>query len=189
MKKEKKQINKGFLQRDGLWFRIFILIISVLLLYVIFINREELKNLSQYGYLGIFVVNFISASSIFLPLPGTASVFIGGAVWDPVIVGIVSGLGSAFGELFGYFLGYGGRGLIKDFKGKGEWVKKIEKNFHKNGMRTTFIFAILPLPVFDVIGVIAGAVSFPVWKFFLAMVSARIIRNILFAFTGTKLFS
>ena len=184
-----KDIKKRSSPADSLILRYVILGFSVFLLFLIFYYREELKNLSDYGYAGIFIVNFISASTVLLPLPGTASVFIGGAVWNPVIVGIVSGLGSAIGELFTYFLGYGGSSLLKNMAKKKEWINKVEKNFHKNGFRTTFLFALLPLPVFDVIGLIAGAVNYPVWRFFLAMVSARIIRNILFALTGTKLFS
>jgi hypothetical protein len=30
------------------------------------------------------------------------TVFVGGAIWNPAIIGIISGLGSAFGELFAY---------------------------------------------------------------------------------------
>lgn len=182
----KRQVNKKITIKDGLLFRLVILFVSVLLLYIIWIFKDELKNLSNYGYAGIFVVNFISASTIFLPLPGTASVFIGGAVWNPLIVGIVSGVGSAIGELFAYFLGYGGRGFLRSAEKNNGWVIKMEKYFHKSGFWTTFIFAALPLPVFDVIGVIAGAVNFPVGKFFMAMVIARILRNILFAFTGAR---
>jgi len=81
--------------KDGFWFRVIILTVSVALLGVIFAYKDELHNLSNYGYAGIFVVNFISSATVLLPLPGTASVFIGGAVWNPVIVGIVSGLYSS----------------------------------------------------------------------------------------------
>lgn len=164
------------------------MVISALLLYIIFNYREELKNLSSYGYLGIFVVNFISSATILLPLPGTASVFIGGAVWDPILVGIFSGLGSAIGELFSYFLGYGGRGLVSGIEKKQKWVKKVEEHLQKNGFWTIFIFALLPLPFFDIIGILAGAANYPIWRFFSAMVLARCLRNILFALTGTKLF-
>jgi len=188
MRRKKRSESKSFI-KDGLLFRFLILAVSLILLVLIWIYRGELENLSRYGYIGIFVINFISASTIILPAPGTATVFIGGAIWNPIIVGIVSGLGSSMGELFGYFLGYGGRGILKTFEKESSYVKKLEQYFEKSGFRTTFIFAFLPLPVFDIIGVIAGAVNYPVLKFFLAMVIARILRNIIFALTGAKIFS
>jgi len=183
----KKRVNK--ISKDGLFSRALVLAVSAVLLYLIWVNREDLKNLSGYGYLGIFVINFISAATIFLPTPGTATVFLGGAVWNPLMVGIASGLGSGTGELFAYFLGFGGRGLLKTEEGKYKWIKKLEEIFKKSGFRTSFVFAILPLPIFDIIGVIAGAVNYPVWKFFLAVTSGRILRNIVFAVSGAKIFS
>ncbi|OGG03827.1 hypothetical protein A2W14_04770 [Candidatus Gottesmanbacteria bacterium RBG_16_37_8] len=188
MRSKKRSESKSFI-KDGLLFRLLILAVSLALLLLIWINRNELQNLSRYGYIGIFVINFISASTIFLPAPGTASVFIGGAIWNPIMVGIVSGLGSSMGELFGYFLGYGSRGILKTFEKESSYVRRLEGFFHKSGFITTFIFAILPIPIFDIIGVIAGAVNYPVSKFFLAMVSARIIRNIIYALTGARIFS
>ena len=178
--------HKNPKKKDSILFRAAILAVSIALLCFIWVNREELKNLSEYGYAGIFVINFLSAATVLFPAPGTATVFIGGAVWNPFIVGLVSGLGSGLGELFAYFLGYGGRGLLKDEENKHKWIIKLEKAFSKSGFRTSFIFAALPLPFFDVIGVIAGAVNYPVWKFLLAVTSARILRNILFAIGGDK---
>ena len=187
--RKRQKIRSNHKSKDGLFFRGTVLAVSLVLLYLIWIYRDTLRDFSEYGYIGIFIINFISAATVFLPAPGTASVFIGGAVWNPILVGIISGAGSAFGELFAYFLGYGGRGLLEMEGGKHKWIKNLEKSFLKSGFRTTFIFAAIPIPFFDIIGVIAGAASYSVWKFFLAVCSARILRNILFAFTGDKIFS
>ena len=187
MKRRYRIIKKSPSPRDGLLFRLVILAVSIILLCLIWVYRDELENLSRYGYAGLFIVNFISAATVLLPTPGTASVFLGGALWNPLIVGVVSGLGSSIGELFAYFLGFGGRGLLKTDAGKNEWIKRVEGKFHKSGFWTTFIFAVLPLPVFDVIGLIAGAFNYPVSRFLLAVTLGRVLRNIIFAFTGAKL--
>ena len=170
----------------GLLFKLLIIVVSGMMFYLLWLFRDDLKNLSRYGYLGIFIINFVSSATVLLPAPGTASVFLGGAVWNPLLVGISAGFGAAIGELFGYFVGYGGSGLLVENLDKNSLIKKIKKYFQKSGFLTIFIFAALPIPLFDLVGIFAGAVNYPVWKFFLAVLTARILRDILFAFTGAK---
>ncbi|KKS97977.1 MAG: hypothetical protein UV73_C0004G0119 [Candidatus Gottesmanbacteria bacterium GW2011_GWA2_43_14] len=171
---------------EGKSFRIAVFVISLLLLYLLWINRDDLKDVESWGFLGIFVINFISNATIILPAPGTASVFVGGAIWNPLAVGLLSGIGAAFGELFAYFLGFGGRGVLRFVEKGGKWVKTLEGFFHRAGFITTFVYALIPLPFFDVLGIIAGAVNYPVWKFFLAVLLGRIIRNVIIALSGAK---
>ena len=90
-------------------------------------------------------------------------------------------------EIFGYLIGYGGRGLVDDYERKNKILIKLEKFFRKNVFITVFIFSLIPFPVFDFIGIMAGAISYPVWKFLLAAVSARIIRSILIALGAARI--
>ena len=171
---------------EGNLFRLAVLLVSSLLLYLLWINKNELRDLESLGFIGIFIINFISNATVIVPAPGTASVFFGGAIWNPLLVGIVSGIGAAMGELFAYFLGYGGRGILHLVEKGGRWVKTLEGFFHRAGFVTTLVYSIIPLPFFDVLGIIAGAVNYPVWKFFLAVLTGRIIRNVVIALTGAK---
>ena len=171
---------------EGNLFRLVILLVSGFLLYLLWINKDDLRDLESLGFIGIFIINFISNATIFLPAPGGFSVFFGGAIWNPLLVGIVSGIGAAMGELFAYFLGYGGRGILHLIEKSGKWVKILEGFFHRAGFITTLIYSVLPIPFFDVLGIIAGAVNYPVWKFFLAVLAGLIIRNIVIALTGAK---
>lgn len=161
--------------------------VTFLLLLLIWSQRKSLIQMPKYGYLGIFVVNFISSSSILLPLPGVASVFLGGALWNPILVGLASGIGATLGELFGFLLGYGGRGLLRTIEHENHWVKRVERFFHKTGFVTIFLFSLLPLPVFDFIGIMSGALNYPLLKFGMATFMGRVIRNILLAWTGAKI--
>jgi membrane protein DedA with SNARE-associated domain len=52
---------------------------------------------------------------------------------------------------------------------------------------TTFAFSTLPLPVFDFIGIMAGVLDYPIWKFAAATLLGRIIRNFIIAWTGAKI--
>lgn len=172
--------------KDQKLFRLVVFGITILLLFFLWQERGLLERFSKFGYLGIFLVNFISSASVFFPMPGVASVFVGGAIWNPIIVGLISGLGASLGEVFGYLVGYGGRSLLGSIEKENPWIKKIERIFQKMGFLTIFIFSILPMPLFDIIGLIAGGLNYPIWKFTMAVLCGRVIRNIIFAWTGAK---
>lgn len=163
-----------------------VLAVSILLILLIWSQRENLSSYSRWGYLGIFLINFVSSATVLFPLPGVAAVVAGGAVWNPFLVGLFSGIGASLGELFGYLVGYGGSGLVASWD-KRKWVKTVKSFFAKSGFITIFIFSVIPFPLFDVIGIIAGAVNYPIWKFTLATLSGRVARNVLLAWMGAKL--
>lgn len=182
----KKQRAKKHHKLPDIFNHIFVLALSILLILLIWSQRESLASFSRLGYVGIFLVNFVSSATVLFPLPGVASVFAGGGVWNPFLVGIFSGVGASLGELLGYLVGYGGSGLVKSWEKK-KWVKIVKSFFAKNGFLTVFLFSAIPSPVFDIIGIIAGAVNYSIWKFALATLTARVARNILLAWIGAKL--
>jgi uncharacterized membrane protein YdjX (TVP38/TMEM64 family) len=59
----------------------------------------------NYGYLGVFLVQLVSSSSLFFPIPGFFLVMAAGAAMDPLVVTVSSALGASIGELTGYMPG------------------------------------------------------------------------------------
>ncbi len=170
------------------FFRIVIFIFTLLFLAVLWCDRKFLYQFESLGYFGLFIINALANATIFMPFPSIAAVFIGGSIWNPLFVGIVSGVGTALGELVGFFLGFGGRAIldkIDDWQLR--WLKKLEKWFKKSGFMTIFIVSLLPIPIFDLIGILAGMLNYSLWKFFLATVIGRIIRNFIVAWSGAKI--
>ena len=51
-----------------------------------------------------------------------------------------------------------------------------------------FILAILPFPVFDVAGILAGALRMPVVKFLAVVIAGKIIKHVLAACLGAESF-
>lgn len=160
--------------------------VSLCLVFLIWSQKENLAHFSHLGYLGIFIVNFASSATLFFPLPGVATAFFGGAIWNPFLVGVVSGAGATLGETLGYLLGYGGRVAFSSWEKK-KWFQKIEDYFHKGAFWTVFIFALIPFPLFDIIGLIAGTLNYSLWKFTMATLVGRCIRNIFIAWSGAKI--
>ncbi len=142
--------------------------------------RDRLQELAAYGYAAVFLVGLLSNATIILPIPGLAVSSVLGGVFNPWLVGIVAGIGQALGELSGYLLGYSGQTLVSDRPIYG----RIQGWMRRWGVWVIFVLAVIPNPVFDVGGMIAGALRFPVWKFLTSCAAGKIIKNIAFALAG-----
>lgn len=135
-----------------------------------------------WGYLGIFLVNFLGSASIFFPVPAFMVVFLFGSILNPWLVGIVAGVGCALGELTGYVIGKGGERVLKRKYKK--WIKKGEEWFRRHrAFPFIVIFAATPLPD-DVLGILCGMFSYDLKRFFLASLIGKIIMNLALAWGG-----
>jgi len=133
------------------------------------------------GYFGIFIVSLIGSASIILPIPFIVVVFSAGALLNPLLVGLSAGAGAAIGELSGYGVGYGAQTLITKHK---KWFELAESWFQKHGgFLVIFIFAATPLP-FDIVGLMSGAMKYPVKRFFIATLLGKIVANLIVAYAG-----
>jgi membrane protein YqaA with SNARE-associated domain len=154
------------------------LLVSVGITVAIILLRNRLGNFAVYGYPGVFLVNLIGNATIILPAPAYAAVFAVGSVMDPVLVGIVGGLGAALGEMTGYLAGVGGRPVVKNRM----LYERLEGWMHKRGMMVViFLLALVPNPIFDVGGLLAGALRMPVFRFLLACWAGKTVRLIAIA--------
>ena len=108
-------------------------------------------------------------------LAGTGAALVAcaaGVVYGPIGVGLVAGLGSALGELTGYMAGAGGKALIP----QGQLYERLHHFMQRHGMAAIFLLAAIPNPIFDVGGIIAGALQMKGWKFLLAAALGKSIR-------------
>ena len=179
MNQEANKPKKGFLSKER-YLQISALLLTIAISMLIFMNRDKVVELAPYGYIGVFLVSVISCSSIVVPVPGWIMVATMGAILNPVLVGVISGIGGTIGEITGYLLGYGGRIATKEtgiYARMVQWMKRW-------GNITIFVLALIPNPFFDVAGIAAGILRFPLWKFILLGAAGRIPKNILFAYIG-----
>ena len=156
------------MSRRQRWLLGALIIIAVAgLSYGIFQASHYLKGFEQYGALGAFLTSFIASTSIFMPVFGFVIV---GAIaasdasnW--AVVALASASGSALGQFTAYLAGYGGRAIIN--KENSVWYRRAEDWMKRYGSLAIFFFALTFLPV-DVVGIVAGALRFPYWKYLLA---------------------
>jgi membrane protein YqaA with SNARE-associated domain len=142
-------------------------------------SQIELLVQSPVGIIGLFVFSALSSATLLLPVPGMALTVLAAGVAEPVLVGIVAGFGQAVGELTGYLAGSSGRSVV------GERVvqSRIAHWMRARGTLTVFVLAIVPNPVFDVAGVLAGVLGLPMGRYLAAAASGKIIRNVALAWT------
>jgi membrane protein YqaA with SNARE-associated domain len=141
---------------------------------------ERIEALEGYGYLGVFLISLLLNATIVLPAGNFLVLATMGAVLpSATLVGLVGGIGAAIGELTGYAAGYSGQAVVsrqKIYTRLKGWVEKW-------GMLTIFVLSIVPF-VFDLAGIAAGVLRFPLWKFFLACWLGRAILYLVIAWGG-----
>lgn len=160
-------------------YKIFGLIFAVLLSIFIFVYRDSFVHLQNYGYLGLFILSIVGNATIVLPAPVVLAAFVGGGIFNPVLVTLVVSLGASIGELTGYLAGHGGSELID-----GPKFDTVKKWMNKYGLWTIFVLAAIPNPLFDLAGIVSGAMNIKVHKYLIVVFLGKLIKFGIFAFLG-----
>ncbi len=153
-----------------------------LVMFYAWASGTDLRALGAFGYPGVFLLAFLSSATVLVPVPGLAFTFGAGAVWHPVIVGIVGGLGAASGEFTGYLVGRAGLCALRP--GKGNKWRIAESWLRRFGFWAVLLMAILPNPFFDAIGLAAGALAYPARRFWLAAAAGNCVKYLAIAHFG-----
>jgi len=165
-------------------FQISIFVLTLALSAAIFIFARsylDFERFLTYGYLGIFLLS-LTCVTILFPIPWEAAVIGAGTTLDPFWLGTIATVGATIGELSSYLVGYLGKKII--FDEYSEKYKKAEFWMKRYGSFAIFFFALLPVLIFDLIGIVAGSAKFPLWKFILACFAGRLIRCLVEAYLG-----
>lgn len=150
----------------------FVIGILFALPYLLF--KEKIQEFSTLGYIGLFVSCFVSNLSILLPTSSTIIIIAASLTLNPFICIVVGGIGTAFGEQASYVCGLIGSSGFDISTNRGKEI--TTKWFERNSFLTVLLFAFVPLPVFDIIGIIAGAKRMSWWKYTLAAVLGKVLK-------------
>ncbi|HVP41772.1 MAG TPA: VTT domain-containing protein [Candidatus Krumholzibacteriaceae bacterium] len=135
----------------------------------------------QFGYLGFFLIAFIGAVSIFIPVPYTVVIFTLGGSFDPTLIALTAGLGSTLGEFSSYIVGaYGAKMISEPRRRKMEFMVKV---FNKWGPLAVFVFALTPLPD-DLLFIPLGMMRYNIPKAFVSAFCGKVLMNFIVAYSG-----
>ncbi|MEX0763382.1 MAG: hypothetical protein WD208_04035 [Dehalococcoidia bacterium] len=128
------------------------------------------------GYPGVWLLSFIGAASIFIPVPGLAAVCLAATPafgLNLLFIGVLAGSAEAIGEMTGYMAGVTGRGVVSRHR----WYPAVQRHLQRRGGPILFGLSIFPNPLFDVVGIAAGSTGYPVRKFLLLLLVSKTIKS------------
>ncbi len=147
----------------------FVIAITVSIYLVYGRHPEKLVELKNYAYWGAFLISLVGNATVILPgavLPILTAIGIFlypvTGPTGPILVGLAGGIGAAIGEITGYMVGYSGRGIVE----RSKLYIRVEGWMKRWGALTVFVLSLLPF-FFDVVGIAAGILRFPLWRFVL----------------------
>jgi membrane protein YqaA with SNARE-associated domain len=167
--------------------RILAVLVAIGISIAIFLLRSkiDIERLKSYRYIGIFVISFLAYATVLLPAPGAAFVFTMGLAFkdvpfNTIRVALAAGSGAALGELSGYLAGLGGQAVLE----RRAIYQKLTGWMEKRGAITVFLLSALPNPLFDLVGLIAGALRMSPWKFLFWCWVGETLKMLVFAASG-----
>jgi membrane protein YqaA with SNARE-associated domain len=146
-----------------------VLVIAVMI--VLYLKRDSVAALGNWGYLGAFLIGFIGNATVILPMPGLLLLFALGVTFNPVLVGVVGAAGGTLGEMTGYAIGLSGHYMT----GNNRWLRLARVWMQRWGSLALFLFALVPILPMDIAGIAAGIVRFKIWKFLVAVMIGKTI--------------
>ena len=136
-----------------------------------YLLRDQI-TLDQVGYGGIAFASLIASAGLIIPVPALGAVCAGGIWLNPIAVGLVAGSAETLGELSGYFLGYGSQVAIS----RSRWYIRVEPWMQRRGWLPLFLLSLFPNPFFDIAGLAAGALHYPIWRFLTVVWAGKVLK-------------
>ncbi len=162
----------------GIRLAAFLLVVGVS--YFIYRIRDRVQGYAAYGYPGIFLIALMSNATVLLPAPGLAVIFTMGSVFQPWAVALAAASGGTLGELSGYLAGFSGQAVSENIA----LYRRIQPWLQRYGGWAILVFAAIPNPFFDVVGIAAGILRMPIQRFLLFCWLGQLIKMSLFAYAG-----
>ena len=167
--------------RPGRRVQVAVLLVAVAMIAAIWSLRGYISDIDvvALGYPGVFLLSLLGSVSMVLPVPGLISVCSVSVVLNPFLIGILAGVGETMGEASGYAVGYGGGSVAERHRA----YARAKRWMERRGTLVIFAVSIIPNPLFDVVGIAAGAVRFPLLRFFGTVLAGKVLKGIMVAYT------
>lgn len=121
--------------------------------------------------LGIYLICTVTNSTVLLPASSLIIVLEYARVINPFLVVFFGALGATTGELIGFFVGRAGSRVISK-----KWFGRVKQKFEEHPYRWVLLFALIPVPIFDMAGIIAGSAKLNVFKFYSSCFCGKVIK-------------
>lgn len=182
-----RRLRDELLNRRSLQVALFVAILGAGFgLLVLARNQLAAADFVRHGYLGVFLVNMVTCASILFPIPGEAINVAAGTLLNPLAVALVATTGATIGEMTAYIAGIYGRRVLMDRYA--DRYAHAQRWMNRYGSLAIFLFALIPMLIFDLIGIVAGSTRYSLLKFVTATFAGRFLRCLLLSLAGYALF-
>ena len=130
------------------------------------------------GYGAVAAAVLLASGGLVVPVPALAITCTTATFLNPVAVAVIAGLAGTLGELTGYFLGYTGSGIFKHRR----FYHRVEGWMRRRGWLLLFVISAVPNPLFDVAGIAAGALRYPLWRYLVAVGLGKQVKFLMVAY-------
>ena len=155
----------------GLALRLAILIAVVAIVVIATLLRGSF-DLEKVGYGAVALSVLVASGGLVVPVPALAISCTTATFLNPLYIGLIAGTAGTVGELSGYLLGFTGHGVINESR----LYIRLESWMRRRGGLVLFLLAMVPNPIFDVAGIAAGALRYPVWKFLSVVWAGKLVK-------------
>jgi membrane protein YqaA with SNARE-associated domain len=170
---KEKVSSRGPWNNERLLKTLSIVFVLALIVVAIFLS-DKLPHYQSIGYIGVVVLSFVSSASILVPVPGIAAVCAGPSLGlFPLWVAILASIAESVGEMSGYLLGFSGRGFAENNR----FYPRIERWMQRRGWIALLAASSIPNPLFDLIGIAAGTLKYPVLQFLVSVWVGKLIKS------------
>lgn len=156
---------------------ILAIVISVAVIVLSTRFKDALIAFGQLGLVGLFVLSVVGNATVLIPAPVFVVACAAAPIYGVLATGLVAGMGSAVGEMTGYMAGYGGTAVLP----QGRVYQRLHNLMERFGPLVIFLMALVPNPMFDVGGLIAGVLKMHPLAFLVATAAGKSLRLILVA--------
>ena len=136
---------------------------------------------NEVGYGSVALSALVASAGLLIPVPALATVCATAIFLNPFMVGLIAGTAETVGELSGYYLGYTGRDMLA----KSRLYQRLKGSIRRWGWLLIFIVSLIPNPIFDVVGIAAGALRYSIWGFLAVVWTGKVLKFLIFAYACT----
>ena len=133
---------------------------------------------ARWTYGAVAAAVLVASGGLVVPVPALAITCGAAAFLNPAAVAVIAGLAGTVGELTGYFLGYSGSDAVRP----GRLYQRIETWMRRRGWLLLFIISAVPNPLFDIAGIAAGVLRYPLWRYLLAVGLGKQVKFFMVAY-------
>jgi membrane protein YqaA with SNARE-associated domain len=172
-------------------FSVIFVVTSAASIFLVIHYWQEIAELQNYGYLGMFLIAFVAGSSIPTPVSYLLLTFTFGGILNPALVGVSAGVGAGIGGTLVFLLGRGGRRFFPGLKhyspdesASNHLTNRFVKWSQRRGSIVVFLMSAMLNPVFAPMAIALGALRFRLIKFLVMCIAGNTLKAMIISYLG-----